>query len=58
MHATATLHIHPALASPTRIFEIRRLAQEHGCTFIAAKPKPKTHHKPAPFNPDNGGHAA
>ncbi|RMO55253.1 hypothetical protein ALQ38_02583 [Pseudomonas marginalis pv. marginalis] len=34
MHITATLHVHPAAANPSRIFEIRRLAQDLGCTFI------------------------
>lgn len=57
MHTTATLHVHPAAAEPFRIFEIRRLARVCGCTFIAPKPK-KQNSTPAPFNPNDGGHAA
>lgn len=58
MHTTATLHVHPAAANPSRVFEIRRLAQDCGCTFIASKPKFKQHNVPAPFDPNGGGHAA
>ncbi|MCP2054367.1 UNVERIFIED_ORG: hypothetical protein J3D59_004227 [Pseudomonas fluorescens] len=58
MHTTATLHVHPAAANPSRIFEIRRLAQDCGCTFITTKSKPKHRSAPAPFNPSGGGHAA
>ena len=58
MHTTATLHVHPAAATPSRIFEIRRLAQYLGCTFIASKPKPRAPNAPCPFNPNGGGHAA
>lgn len=58
MHTTATLHVHPAAANPLRIFEIRRLAQVCGCTFIASKPQIKERTAPAPFNPNGGGHAA
>lgn len=58
MHTTATLHVHPAAASPCRIFEIRRLAQDCGCTFIASKPKLKHRSAPAPCDPNDGGHAA
>ncbi|NMY81045.1 hypothetical protein HBO01_20380 [Pseudomonas rhodesiae] len=58
MHTTATLHVHPAAANPSRIFEIRRLAQHLGCTFIASKPKPKERNAPGPFDPNGGGHAA
>jgi len=58
MHTTATLHVHPAAADPFRIFEIRRLARESGCSFVASKPKQKAHTSPTPFNPNGGGHAA
>lgn len=58
MHTTATLHVHPAAANPLRIFEIRRLAQDCGCAFIASKPKLKQPSVPAPFDPKGGGHAA
>ncbi|WP_223526669.1 hypothetical protein [Pseudomonas sp. BF-B-26] len=58
MHTTATLHVHPAAADPYRIFEIRRLARESGCAFIATKPKLKTRTTPTPFDPNGGGHAA
>lgn len=58
MHTTATLHVHPAAANPSRIFEIRRLAQDLGCTFVASKPKLKQRFTPAPFDPNGGGHAA
>ncbi|WP_171905476.1 hypothetical protein [Pseudomonas sp. AP42] len=58
MHATTTLHVHPAAASPSRIFEIRRLAQDCGCAFIPSKPKLKQRNAPAPFDPNGGGQAA
>jgi hypothetical protein len=58
MHTTATLHVHPVAADPFRIFEIRRLAREYGCPFATAKPKQKPRTAPAPFNPNDGGHAA
>lgn len=58
MHTTATLHVHPTAANACRIFEIRRLAQDLGCTFIASKPKLKERHAPAPVDPNGGGHAA
>ena len=58
MHTTATLHVHPAAANPSRIFEIRRLAQDFDCTFIASKSKPKQRPAPAPSDPNGGGHAA
>lgn len=58
MHTTATLHVHPAAANPSRIFEIRCLAQALGCTFIAAKPKLKERPTPSPFDPNGGGQAA
>ena len=58
MHTTATLHVHPTAADPLRIFEIRRLAREYGCSFVTSKPKPKARPTPAPFDPNGGGHAA
>lgn len=58
MHTTATLHVHPAAANPFRIFEIRRLAKDCGCAFIASKPKLKQRYAPAPFDPNGGGQAA
>jgi len=58
MHTTATLHVHPAAASPSRIFEIRRLAKDCGCTFISSRPMPKQRSAPAPFDPNGGGHTA
>lgn len=58
MHTTATLHVHPAAANPSRIFEIRRLAQDCGCSFIVSKPKLKSRTPPTPFDPNSGGHAA
>lgn len=58
MHTTATLHVHPAAAEPSRIFEIRRLAHESGCAFIPSKPKLKSRAAPSPFNPNGGGFAA
>lgn len=58
MHTTATLHVHPAAANPSRIFEIRRLAQDSGCAFISSRPKPKQSSVPAPIDPNGRGHAA
>jgi len=58
MHTTATLHVHPAAADPFRIFEIRRLARESGCSFVTSKPKQQTRTAPTPFNSNGGGHAA
>ena len=58
MHTTATLHVHPAAADPSRIFEIRRLARESGCAFIPTKPKLKARTAPASFDPNGGGFAA
>ena len=58
MHTTATLHVHPAAADPFRIFEVRRLARESGCAFVATKPKLKARVTPAPFDPNGGGYAA
>jgi len=58
MHTTATLHVHPAAADHLRIFEIRRLARECGCSYVTTKPTQKARTAPAPFNPNGGGHAA
>ena len=58
MHTTATLHVHPTAADPSRIFEIRRLARESGCAFIGTKTKPLRCSPPAPFDPNDGGRAA
>lgn len=58
MHTTATLHAHPAIADLFRIFEIRRLARECGCTFVTTKPKPKARTTPAPLDPNGRGYAA
>jgi len=58
MHTTATLHVHPAAADPFRIFEIRRLARECGCSFVTSKPKQQPRTAPTPFDPNGGGHAA
>ena len=58
MHTTATLHVHPAAADPSYIFEIRRLARDYGCAFGTTKPKPKAPPAPTPFDPNDGGRAA
>jgi hypothetical protein len=58
MHTTATIHAHPAVASPFFIFEVRRLAIHGGCTFVPSKPKLATRSAPPPLNPNDGGRAA
>lgn len=58
MHTTATLHVHPTAADPFRIFEIRRLARDSGCSFVTSKPKQQPRTAPTPFDPNGGGHAA
>jgi len=58
MHTTATLHVHPAAANPFRIFEIRRLARDSGCSFVTSRPKQLARPAPTPFDPNGGGHAA
>jgi len=58
MHTIATLHVHPAAADPSRIFEIRRLARESGCSFVTSKPKQQAHAAPTAFDPNGGGRAA
>jgi hypothetical protein len=57
MHTNATLHVHPAAANPSRIFEIRRLARLSGCAYVAMKPKLNARYIP-PSSPDDGGRAA
>ena len=57
MHTTASLHVHPAAATTDLIFEIRRLARQHGCAFATIKRKAR-HHSFRPMPPDDGGHAA
>jgi hypothetical protein len=57
MHTKATLHVHPAAAAPSRIFEIRRLARECGCSFVTTKPKQLAHTAHTTFDPNGGGHA-
>lgn len=58
MHSIATLHIHPKVTDPLRVFEIRHLAIVAGCTFITSKPKRPIRALPAPFDPNDGGRAA
>jgi hypothetical protein len=58
MRTTATLHVHPLAATPTRIFEVRRLALEFGCAFIASKPSLKAPKAFPPVDPNSGGQAA
>lgn len=58
MHITATLHVHPTAADPSRIFEIRRLARESGCLFVTSKPRQQAQTAHTSFDPNGGGHAA
>jgi len=58
MHTTATIHAHPAVASPLFVFEVRRLAIHGGCIFVPSKPKLTPHNALRPLNPNGGGHAA
>ncbi|WP_150592484.1 hypothetical protein [Pseudomonas fluorescens] len=58
MHTTVQIHLHPTVADPLQIFEIRRLARESGCTFVTSKPKQQARTAPTPFDPNGGGHAA
>ncbi|KAA3534039.1 hypothetical protein ALQ90_200349 [Pseudomonas savastanoi pv. savastanoi] len=59
MHTTATtIHVHPRVTDPLRVFEVRHLAVVHGCTFIPSKPKLRAVTKPLPFDPNDGGRAA
>ncbi len=59
MHTTASLHVHPACVSNPRLIE--QLQSTTGCLVILRNHKPQLvpHSKrPAPFDPNNGGHAA
>ena len=59
MHTTATLHVHPACASNRRLIE--QLQATTGCLVILHNHKPRLipHcNRPAPLDPNNGGHAA
>ncbi|WP_411386963.1 hypothetical protein [Pseudomonas sp. MPB03] len=58
MHTTASLHVHPAVADLSRIFEVRRLARIYGCTFIPSRPKQPARTAPTSFDPNDGGRAA
>jgi hypothetical protein len=58
MHTTATLHVHPAVASPFLIFEIRRLARKCSCPFATTKLKQKAPATFTPVDPNGGGRAA
>lgn len=57
MHTTASLHVHPSAASVDLTFEVRRLAKQHGCAFIATKRAASTRPKIS-TPPTDGGHAA
>lgn len=57
MHTTASLHVHPAAASPELIFKIRRLAKDHGCVFARSN-RARFSVAPSPTTPGNGGFAA
>lgn len=59
MHTIATLHVHPACASNRRLIE--QLQATTGCLVILRNSKPRLvphSYRPAPFDPNNGGHAA
>lgn len=58
MHTKATIHLHPTIADPSRIFEVRRLAREGGCAFISTKTFRKRRPPAKCFDPNGGGHAA
>jgi len=58
MHTKATIHIHPTIADPCRILEVRRLARECGCVFISIKTSKKRRPSAKCFDPNGGGHAA
>lgn len=58
MLTTATIHLHPTVISPFLVFEIRRLALAHGCTFAPSKPMEAKSHTTTRFVPSNGGDAA
>jgi hypothetical protein len=59
MRTTATLHVHPKVTDPFRVFEVRHLALDGGCIFVPSKPRtvsPRT--RSTPFDPNDGGRAA
>lgn len=58
MHTTATLHVHPRVRDPIRVFEVRHQAMMAGCAFVVSKPKLQRIRPPAPFDPNDGGRAA
>ncbi len=58
MHTKATIHLHPTIADPCRIFEVRRLARECGCAFISIKTSKRRRLHAKYFDPNGGGHAA
>ncbi len=58
MRTTATLHVHPKVMDPMRVFEVRHLANIAGCTFVISKPKKQIPRHPAPLDPNDGGRAA
>lgn len=54
---TCQVHTHPtALIDPYRIFEVRRLARDAGCQYIASQRKRPA--KPQNNGPWDGGAAA
>jgi len=58
MHTKATIHLHPTIADPSRIFEVRRLARESGCAFISTNTSQKRRPPAKRSDPNGGGHAA
>lgn len=59
MHTTATLHVHPACTSNKLLIE--QLQSTTGRLIIIHNNKPKLvakNYQPAPFDPNDGGHAA
>lgn len=57
MQTSATLHLHPRVIDPLRVFEVRHLANITGCMFVPTKPK-KIQAVPTTFDPNDGGRAA
>ncbi len=58
MHTKASIHMHPKVTNPLRVFEVRHLAKVAGCTFIAVKGRHYLLLADPPINPNDGGHAA
>lgn len=59
MHTTTTLHVHPTCVSNRRLIE--QLQATTGCLVILHNHKPLLiphSNRTAPFDPNNGGHAA